>query len=78
MAARLPNAIAILRKRPRPMFDITLIANRCAIPALYPAIPALYPVIPAKAGIQKAANVVGIRRERDMSAVPSPSAHEGA
>ena len=41
-------------------------------------IPALYPVIPAKAGIRKAANAVGIRRERDMSARPSPSAHEGA
>ena len=85
MAARLPNAASPLRKRMPPMFDITLIANRGAIPAFSPAIPAFSsvipafsPVIPAKAGIQKAANVVGIRRERDMSARPSPSAHEGA
>ena len=67
------------------MFDITLIANRGAIPARSPAIPAFSPVIPAfspvipaKAGIQKAANAVGIRHKRDMSARPSPSAHEGA
>ena len=58
MAARLPNTIAILRKRTRPMFAITLIANRGAIPAFSPVIPARSPVIPAKAGIQRVGNGV--------------------
>ena len=69
MAARLPNTIAILRKRPRPMFAITLIANRGAIPAFSPAIPAFSPVIPAKAGIQKAAGAA----KQPASAICQPA-----